>query len=270
MASIVVYDSGVGGLTIYQDIVKKCPNHQIIFVSDNAAFPYGTKTIEDLSHRVLSVAHSIDERYSPDILVVACNTASTVVLPLLRERFSFDVVGVVPAIKPAAQISITKRICLLATPGTISRPYTDSLIEQFASNCDVLKIASASLVDLAESKLFGLAIDLKKLEIILEPLIHDTSIDVLILACTHFPLLNDEITQVLQQNNRQITLVDSSLAVALRVVKVLEELSVQTLLAGDQGQAARLAVFTSRISNEIFMKNLKGFGFDDFDFLDVN
>lgn len=266
MASIVVYDSGVGGLTVYQEIVKHCPGHTIIFVSDNDAFPYGTKTEEALISRVLKVTRRIKAVFSPDVLVVACNTASTVVLPFLRERFSFDVVGVVPAIKPAAQISRTGHICLLATPGTITRFYTDDLIKRFASNCVVHKIGSSDLVELAESKLLGNTPDLNVLKPIIKPIVDDSLIDVLVLACTHFPLLSKEITEQLEINHRQVTLIDSAKAVALRVSALVEDgCATDRVLPS----TARLAVFTKKVSHLSLLENLKGIGFTDVNYLDV-
>lgn len=271
MASIVIYDSGVGGLTVYQEIVKQCSNHQLIFVSDNDAFPYGTKSEEDLITRVLKVVAGIAEKYAPDVLVVACNTASTVVLPILRERFDFSVVGVVPAIKPAAQLSSTKHICLLATPATIVRPYTNKLINEFASDCEVLKIGSTDLVNLAEAKLLGQALDLRLLNTIIDPVTKDTSIDVLILACTHFPILKNEIAEQFVLNNRQVTLIDSGLAIAQRVVALIARDNDKnaSLVSVADNNRQRLSVFTKEISNNVFLQNLKDLGFSDLSYLDV-
>ena len=269
MASIVVYDSGVGGLTVYQEIAKKCPSHHIIFVSDNDAFPYGTKPEEDLKQRVLAVVDGIAKQFSPDVLVIACNTASTVVLPMLRERFSFSVVGVVPAIKPAAEMSNTKHICLLATPATIVRPYTDNLIKEFASGCDVLKIGSTDLVNLAESKLLGKPLDLIQLNTIIRPVIEDLLIDVLILACTHFPILREEIAEQFRLNQRQVSLVDSGLAIAQRVSVLIGDEMISNASDTSDQSPQRLAFFTKKISNDVFLQNLKSFGFLNFNYLGV-
>ena len=156
MSRIVIFDSGVGGLSIYQEVVKKCPNHDYVFVSDNLAFPYGTKPEAELIERVVSVVKVVEEQYKPDLLVVACNTASTIALPSLRSRFNFPIVGVVPAIKPAAKLTKSKVIGLLATPGTIARSYTQSLIDDFAQDCTVVKVGSSKLVGMAEQKICGL------------------------------------------------------------------------------------------------------------------
>ena len=115
MARIVIFDSGVGGLSIYQEITRRLSQqrHEYVFVSDNFAYPYGVKEESELNQRVLEVMHRITAQYSPDLAVVACNTASTVVLPLLRAEFGFPVVGVVPAIKPAAAASQSGCIALV-------------------------------------------------------------------------------------------------------------------------------------------------------------
>lgn len=269
MALIVVYDSGVGGLTVYQEIEKLCSDHGIVFVSDNEAFPYGIKAEDELIDRVIAVVERISQNYSPDVLVVACNSASTVALPILRSRFDFDVVGVVPAIKPAAAISITKRICLLATPGTVARSYTDELILDFASDCDVIKIGSTALVQLAERKLSGKPLDLFELSAIIKPVIDDISIDVLILACTHFPLLNKEIEHVLKLNNREVTLIDSGAAIAQRVLFLLEKHAHKTLEFEYIKPVMRIAVFTKVIHQDVLLSNIEAYCFSNIHHLAV-
>lgn len=269
MASIVVYDSGVGGLTVYQEIAEKCPDHDIIFVSDNDAFPYGTKTEDQLSRRVLNVVKSIEAEYSPDVLVVACNSASTVVLPLLRQQFKFSVVGVVPAIKPAARLSKSKHICVLATPGTIERSYTESLISDFASDCQVLKIGSVDLVQMAEAKLCDSALDLSLLNTILEPILEDHLIDVVVLACTHFPLLNTEITNIFKASNREILLLDSGSAVAQRVASVVESFQASDNTEQKLHKAKRVAVFTKTLDSDFFRKHLSDYSFANIQLLSL-
>ena len=176
MALVAIYDSGVGGLSIAQEVLRTSPEHGYIFLSDNQAFPYGTKSKKDLLDRALSIVSRLDENFCIDVLIVACNTASTVVLPMLREQFDFDVIGVVPAIKPAAQLSKTKHIALLATPATIERRYTDELIEHFADDCTITKIGSSELVMLAEDKLYRRALDDSQLDTILQEVIENLSL----------------------------------------------------------------------------------------------
>jgi len=220
MSRIVVFDSGVGGLSVYQEIVKRCPNHDYIFVSDNHAFPYGMKSEPELIERILHVVQQINHHYEPDLLVVACNTASTVALPTLRQNFSFPIVGVVPAIKPAAIASKTKTIGLLATPGTIARSYTQNLIDEFAHDCIVIKVGSSELVNIAEKKLYGQAFNHNQIKGELSPFIETVELDILILACTHFPLLKKEISSIFNQTNQKITLIDSGVAIANRVAEL--------------------------------------------------
>ena len=204
MSRIVIFDSGVGGLSIYQEVVKKCPNHYYIFVSDNLAFPYGIKPEVELIERVLSVVKAVEVQYKPDLLIVACNTASTVALPSLRSQFNFPIVGVVPAIKPAAKLSKSKVIGLLATPGTITRSYTQSLIDDFAQDCTVVKVGSSKLVEMAEQKMCGNTPPINEIEQELIPFFNYKNLDCLVLACTHFPLLNKEISLVFKERNYSV------------------------------------------------------------------
>lgn len=222
MTRIAIFDSGVGGLSIYQEIKKQLPNSQYIFVSDNAAFPYGTKPEEELKQRVIEVVAKVHKQFSPNLLVIACNTASTVVLPELRDQFSFPIVGVVPAIKPAAALTKTNVIGLLATPATIKRDYTLQLIADFAPKCEVVKVGSSALVQIAEDKLRGKGIDYDLLKYEVQPFLENKSLDVLVLACTHFPLINKEIFGTFEPGS-DIKLLDSGRGIANRVVQLLSE-----------------------------------------------
>jgi glutamate racemase len=222
-ARILVFDSGVGGLSILQEIRQQYPHCCFFYASDNAAFPYGTKTEEELIERVDLVLHQLQQTTQADIIVVACNTASTVALPRIRERFSQPVIGVVPAIKPAAAISQSKVIGLLATPGTVKRKYTQQLIAQFAADCEIISIGTSELVHLAEQKLRGETITQQQLEPIVQRLIHNSAIDTVVLACTHFPLLKEELQTALPN----ITYwVDSEEAIARRVGYWLDTLDI--------------------------------------------
>ena len=247
MARIVIFDSGVGGLTIYKEIQHHlgmdAVNHSLIFVSDNAAYPYGTKNDDDLLNRVSLIAQNIDETYAPDILVVACNTASTHALASLRQQLECELVGVVPAIKPAAKLSKTKYIGLLATPATLKRAYTAKLIKDFASNCQLIQLGSSELVDMAEQSLSGEGVDKQLLARVLEPFLAVPELDVLVLACTHFPLLKTEIDEFFISNNRVISLLDSGQAIARRVVSLLDSIQQK----GDSHVS--IASFTSPLAN---------------------
>src|SRR5690554_2576897 len=148
---VLIFDSGVGGLSVLKEIHQHQPQLQLQYLVDNAAFPYGTKEDAFLTNRIIEVCSSAVAELQPDILVIACNTASTLALPQLRQLLNIPVVGVVPAIKTAANLSKTKVIGLIATPATVSRPYTDNLISEFAPHCNVHMLGSSELVYWAES-----------------------------------------------------------------------------------------------------------------------
>lgn len=217
MPKVVIFDSGVGGLSIFQEVHRLMPENHYVFVSDAAAFPYGIKKESVLIERVLTVCQTVLKKFTPDLVIIACNTASTVTLPHLREKFDVPFVGVVPAIKPAAVISTSKVIGLLATPATIERGYTQSLIDQFADDCRVIRVGTSALVEIAEQKLANERVDIAQVERILQPFLNTPELDTLILACTHFPLLKEEIKSVFEQYNHNIEFVDSGSAIASRV-----------------------------------------------------
>lgn len=258
MATIVIYDSGVGGLSIYREVAKQCPHFRYVFVSDNQAFPYGTKGETELTARVLAVVAAIDKEHQPDLLVVACNSASTVALPALRSRFAFPIVGVVPAIKPAAALSVTKCIGLLATPGTIARPYTQALIDQHASNCQVTRVGSSELVTMAEQKLRNQALDPAEFKRILRPFTDQPELDVVVLACTHFPLLRENFCEVLGET---VQLLDSGAAIAKRVASLMVDVS--------PVDASAVAVFSQVVEDPRLTSHLQMVGFTDVQHLPI-
>jgi glutamate racemase len=215
--TILVFDSGVGGLSIYQEVQRLVPFARYVYASDNEAFPYGTKREEEVIARVSDVLHRLISRFAPDVLVVACNTASTVALPKLRSHIPIPLVGVVPAIKPAARVSKSRVIGLLATPGTVQRSYTRNLIDEFAQDCTVVRVGSSELVELAEDKLRGTTLDIERIRGIIAPLFageYGSKLDTVVLGCTHFPLLKTELTAA---SPWPVAWVDSGLAIAKRV-----------------------------------------------------
>ncbi|WP_394146382.1 glutamate racemase [Vibrio atypicus] len=214
--NILIFDSGVGGLSVYQEIVAKLPQLDYTYIFDNEAYPYGELAHDTLVTRVESLVKQMVKEQSIDLVVIACNTASTIVLPTLRSHLSIPVVGVVPAIKPASNMA-NKAVGLIATPATITREYTHDLIRSFAQSKPVEMLGSTRLVDIAEEKLRGNPVDLLELERILKPM--QGSVDVAVLGCTHFPLIKDEIQYVLGES---VLLVDSGEAIARRVSSLLE------------------------------------------------
>ena len=217
-SKVLIFDSGVGGLTIFRAIRELVPDIQIDFASDNAGFPYGTRTEYSLLQRVHKVLENLIDTLSPDLVVIACNSASTLALPSLRAKYDTPFVGVVPAIKPAAELSTSGHIGLLATPATISRNYTLKLIQSYASDKEVTLLGSSELVQMAEDKLRGIQPSPQHLEAILAPLIAKESLDTLVMACTHFPLLLEDMQAHLPQVNHWV---ESGAAIARRVQSLM-------------------------------------------------
>jgi len=225
---ILVFDSGLGGLSVLREIKKSRPDCQLIYCSDNQAFPYGPQSEAGLIERVDRVLTHLVQCLAPDLIVIACNTASTVALPVLRKSMNVPIVGVVPAIKPAAKLAQTRYIGLLATPGTVKRAYTDKLIEAFGRGVQAnpltwIKVGSSALVTLAEEHAVGNTAAIhERVQGILEPF-SDTpagQLDTIVLACTHFPLVVDVLKTALP---RVKNWVDSGQAIANRVDAWLTE-----------------------------------------------
>ena len=215
---VLIFDSGVGGLSVYQEIRRVLPGLHYIYLFDNKCFPYGELPVETLIQRCCELIVGVATHHAVDLVVIACHTASTQALPALRALLSVPVVGVVPAIKPASLLTKNGCIGLLATPATISRPYTDKLIHEFAAHHQVLRCGSTELVIQAERKLAGQSVDQPLIDAILEPWRQAERVpDTLVLGCTHFPLLKEEIWAAMPG----VQLVDSGSAVARRVQNVL-------------------------------------------------
>ena len=238
----LIFDSGLGGLSVFQEIAARLPQLACVYAADTAFFPYGTKSPDSLVRRLPRLLAALAARYRPDIAVIACNTASTIALPPIRVALSIPVVGTVPAIKPAAMMSRSRTIGLLGTPGTVKRAYTDRLIDQFAADCRVLRHGSAELVALAEAKLRRGGVSLDDVRAAVAPLWtakEAGDIDVVVLACTHFPLLAAELQAAFPPG---VALIDSGEAIARRVADLVA--------AGDppRNAAAHVAVVTSETS----------------------
>lgn len=222
-ARILMFDSGIGGISVFREIKKLLPQVNIDYLFDNAFYPYGQLEETTLVDRITSLIVDVVTQEAPSLVVVACNTASTAALPALRRHLNIPVVGVVPAIKPAASASRSNAIGLLATEGTINRSYIDSLIEDHAANCHVTKVGSNELVEMAEMVYRGCTPDTEKLAKICCPF--SDSVDTVVLGCTHFPLLSEYIIEV---TNNNVMLVDSGKAIASRVARLLEEITEKT------------------------------------------
>ena len=219
--TILVFDSGLGGLTVHAEIARALPSARFIYIADDAAFPYGRLAAETCARRVLQVVERAITQFRPDIAVIACNTASTVALPLLRAALPTPFVGTVPAVKPAAAISQSRMISILGTPGTVNREYTHDLIIAHAADCRVALVGAAGLAALAEAHLRGEAVtDADVLEEI-APCFRERDgdrTDAVALACTHYPLLLDIYRRVAPWD---VAWIDPAPAIARRVVQLL-------------------------------------------------
>jgi len=216
---ILVFDSGVGGLSVATEIRRLLPALSQHYLMDSAGFPYGIKDDASLTARVLEVCTQAVATHQPRLLVVACNTASTLALPALREALDIPVVGVVPALKVAANACPGGEIGLLATAATINRSYTDNLIRDFAGGCKVRRLGSTELVQWAEDWLAYGREPEGLFEHLNSWLTQPYPVGQVVLGCTHFPLLRG----MLETLWPQVTWVDSGAAVARRVAQLLAE-----------------------------------------------
>ena len=217
---VLLLDSGVGSLAIANQINQLLPEVATLSVGDQLNFPYGSKSEEYIRERVLSLLDFSVSQFKPAVIVIACNTVSTFLLPMLREKYSLPIVGVVPAVKPAAENSKSKIICILSTEATSQRVYLDNLINDFASDCQVLKVGCKRLASIAELKLSGGVVNLQHIredldELIRSPLIN--KIDSIVLGCTHFSLLVDEIKSLVADS---VEVYDPAQGVARQVAQV--------------------------------------------------
>lgn len=197
-APILFFDSGVGGLSVLGPSRELLPTAPIVYAADSAGFPYGTKSEGEIAFRVPALIGRLVERFRPRLAVIACNTASTIALDHARSALDLPIVGTVPAIKPAAEMTRTGVIGVLGTKATIRQRYVDDLAQSFAGHCTVLRHGSPELVALAEAKLAGESVSVEEVREAAFPLFEqesDKRIDTVVLACTHFPLLRDELEQ---------------------------------------------------------------------------
>lgn len=240
--SVLVFDSGVGGLSVAASIRRLCPQLPLVYLADNAGFPYGDKPEAEVIRRTCNLVTSALSQFDCQIVVIACNTASTVALPALRQCVSQAVVGVVPAIKPAVAISVNRRIGILATPATVARPYLDQLIADYAADCQVCRIGHPNLVHWAEGLARGEPLPHAELAEVLAPF-ELAGVDTVVLGCTHYPLLLPALKQAAPGVQFWV---DSGDAIARRVEQLL------AFLKSAQPQA-----LTSRVQSGIPSKPLQ-------------
>jgi len=221
-APILLFDSGVGGLTVLAALRQILPEAPVIYVADNAGFPYGTKSEAEIAARVAGLLGRMTERFRPRLVCIPCNTASTIALAMVREVLEVPVVGTVPAIKPAAARSRTGVIGLLGTEATIRQPYVDRLVAEFASGRLLLRHAASELVLAAEAQLRGVTVDAQVFARAAAGLCAQPgggAIDTVVLGCTHFPLLRAGLAQAFGPN---VVLVDGAAGIARRIAHLTQ------------------------------------------------
>jgi len=235
-APILFFDSGVGGLSILGPTRELLPNAPIIYAADSAGFPYGSRSEAEIASRVPALLGRLVERFHPRMAVIACNTASTIALDHVRSALDLPVVGTVPAIKPAAALSRTRVVGVLGTEATVRQPYVDDLAAQFAADCTLVRHGSPELVELAEAKLGGEEVAVDAVRRAIQPMFDTPAgnkIDTIVLACTHFPLLAEE----LRAAYPDIACVDGGAGIARRIAHLTKGQPWPTKPSG-------LAVFT--------------------------
>ena len=220
-APILFFDSGVGGLSVLGPTRELLPNAPIVYAADSAGFPYGKRSEAEIASRVPALLGRLVERFHPRLAVIACNTASTIALEHVRSALDVPVVGTVPAIKPAAEMSKSRVIGVLGTEATVRQPYVDDLAARFASDCTIIRHGSPELVELAEAKLAGEDIEIDAVRAATQPMFDaaEGQIDAVVLACTHFPLLQDELRAAFPD----VSYVDGGPGIARRIAHLTRE-----------------------------------------------
>ncbi|MDE2376862.1 glutamate racemase [Bradyrhizobium sp.] len=241
--TILVFDSGLGGLTVLREVVAARPDAHYVYVADDAFFPYGHHDEDEIIARVVPLMGELIAAHDPGLVVIACNTASTLVLSHLRAVYSVPFVGTVPAIKPACAQSKTRRVSVLGTKGTVKREYTRALIRDFSQGCEVTLVGSPELASLAERALSGQAISDRDILTELSPcFVGDPDdaaarTDTVVLACTHYPLLLDRLKTLAPW---PVDWIDPAPAIARRVSDLLGP------PASGPAEAGAEMIFTSR------------------------
>jgi glutamate racemase len=240
--TILVFDSGLGGLTVLREIVPARPDAHYVYVADDAYFPYGRHSEEQIIARVVPLIGELIAAHEPALVVIACNTMSVSVMTHLRAAYSVPFVGTVPAIKPACARSKTKRVSVLGTRGTVQREYTQALIRDHGQGCEVTLVGAAELASLAEAALNGGVVSDAEILAELSPCFvgegedEAQRTDTIVLACTHYPLLLERMAQL---SPWPVEWIDPAPAIAKRVTTLLD------MPLGEMSDAGARMIFTS-------------------------
>lgn len=252
---IIVFDSSIGGLTVLREARVLMPDKNFIYVADDAAFPYGDWEEPQLLARMVELFGNLIKKHTPELVVIACNTASTLAISALRDAYPDTVfVGTVPAIKPAAERTSSGLVSVLATPGTVKRQYTRDLISNYASKCHVKLVGSVKLAKLADTYMRTGYVDEESVAAEIAPCFYEKDgkrTDIVVLACTHYPFL---VNRMRKMAPWPVDWIDTSEAIARRALSLIEENTSSTDIADD------VAIFTSNKTDPMTRKLLAGFG----------
>lgn len=255
---IIFFDSGLGGLTVMRAARLKLPGHQFIYVADDAYFPYGEREEQQLKQHILNLFVTLVKRFNPCLCVLACNTASTLVLQDLRAKFPKCLfVGTVPAIKLASKNTRSGLISVLATPATVKRDYTQNLINNYAQNCEVTLVGAKNLATISEDYVRTNKINIELLQSeIISAFISKANkyTDIIVLACTHYPFLINEMRNVAPW---PVDWLDPCDAIANRIKFLLD---LQGIKPGNIAIKPDLAYFTSNNIDFLHKGLLQAFG----------
>jgi glutamate racemase len=254
---ILIFDSGVGGLTVLREARVLMPARRFVYVADDAGFPYGDWEERALADRIVGLFGKLLEEHRPRVAVIACNTASTVVLSDLRAAFpDTPFVGTVPAIKPAAERTRSGLVSVLGTPGTVARQYTRDLIASWATKCHVRLVGSSQLAALAETYMRDGFVDEEAVRTEIAPCFIEMDgrrTDIVVLACTHYPFL---VNRMRKTAPWPVDWIDPSEAIARRALSLLP--AEERDLSPDEGQD--IAIFTSGRPDDALRRLVRGFG----------
>ena len=257
---VLMFDSGIGGLTVLREARVLLPDRRFVYVADDAGFPYGAWEEPALAERILSMFDDLLARFDPEISVIACNTASTLVINALRERFpGHPFVGTVPAIKPAAERTRSGLVSVLATPGTVKRQYTRDLITEWASKCHVRLVGSDVLAGLAENYMRDGFVDEEAVRREIAPCFIEQDgarTDIVVLACTHYPFL---VNRMRKTAPWPVDWIDPAEAIARRALSLLSD-GKPPATDTRAGERADLAVVTSGKPAATTRRLMQGFG----------
>ena len=257
---ILFFDSGIGGLTVLREARILIPDRRFIYVADDAGFPYGRWDEQELNVHVVALFAGLIAQHDPILCVIACNTASTIVMEELRAAFpDMPFVGTVPAIKPAAERTRSGLVSVLATPGTVKRQYTRNLISQYASKCHVRLVGSENLAELAEEYMRGGFVDEEAVRAEIAPCFIEQDgrrTDIVVLACTHYPFL---VNRMRKTAPWPVDWIDPAEAIARRALALLSNLAPVDSVE-EPTLEEDIAIFTSGAPHFSTRRLMGGFG----------